>query len=65
LKCGYCKPLVNLLSLAGNLKFRQQRRGMSYLKTTWTAKRRSSSRLQPRGVMLCFNSSVILHLSGC
>jgi len=65
LKCGYCKPLINLLLFGGNGKFRQQRRAMSYLKTTWTAKKRSSSRLQPRGVMLCFKYHVVLHLSNC
>jgi hypothetical protein len=53
LKCGYCKPSIDLLLFGGKEKSRQQRRAMPYLKTTWTTKRRSSSRLQPKGVMLC------------
>jgi len=49
-----------LIGCALSLKFalvwwekRQQRRAMSYLKTTWTAKRRNSSRLLPRGLSGC------------
>jgi len=61
LKCIYFKPF-NLLWFGG--KKRQQRRAMSYLKTTWTAKRRNSSRLLPRGVMHCFQYHVVLPIYG-